>query len=145
MTFPKLQYFKESEFRHPERMDPEFLYWLNTVREWAGVPFIVTSDARSMSHNAKIGGSPNSLHIFNEYDSDDKVAAIDFTTPKGRARNLQGWQEDLWEINRSIATSNLGDVAIQLELVQGPTDWHIHVAWYPPGDPRKSKIILKLD
>lgn len=44
--FPKLLFFAEHEFSHPEKMDVAFLLWLDKVRERSGVPFVITSSWR---------------------------------------------------------------------------------------------------
>ena len=46
MTFPALKYFAATEFKHPELMDPDFLWWLDSVRHRSGVPMVITNDAR---------------------------------------------------------------------------------------------------
>jgi zinc D-Ala-D-Ala carboxypeptidase len=35
---------------------------LDNLREDAGIPFVITSGARCASHNAAVGGKPNSAH-----------------------------------------------------------------------------------
>ena len=44
-------------------MDPKFMKALEKVREEYGKPMRVTSGYRSLEHNAKIGGAPNSQHL----------------------------------------------------------------------------------
>jgi len=46
--FPNdLKHFRAAEFApHADKMDVAFLYWLNVVRERAGVPFVVISSYR---------------------------------------------------------------------------------------------------
>lgn len=44
-TFPT-KHFRPSEFEHPDKMDVEFLYLLDKIRELAGVPIHITDDYR---------------------------------------------------------------------------------------------------
>jgi len=53
------KYFKEIE----ENMDIDFLAKLDKAREYANIPFIITSAYRTKEHNAKIGGVANSSHL----------------------------------------------------------------------------------
>ena len=142
-----MRYFKDSEFNHLDKMDPQFLEFLDDVREEAGVPFILTSDGREAEYNRTIGGSERSLHV---YDHGRMASAVDFTTPNGRARNKVGWREDLWKITRAVVLVAIQMEAatgrtVQLELVQGPTDWHVHLGLQPEGSTIKSKLILMID
>lgn len=57
-----IRYFRPSEFRKPHLMGFEFIQWLDRVRQRAGVPMVITSDARSIEHNAEVGGAENSAH-----------------------------------------------------------------------------------
>ena len=68
------KYFKEIE----ENMNVDFLAKLDKAREYAGIPFIITSAYRSVEHNAKVGGSPNSSHI--------KGLAVDISVTDSRTR-----------------------------------------------------------
>ena len=51
---------------------------LNEAREIAGVPFVITSGARCVAHNRKVGGTPNSAHI--------RGLAVDIACPSSQAR-----------------------------------------------------------
>ena len=44
-------------------MDMQFVEWLEQVRVRAGIPFFITSGFRCPSHNAAVGGVPNSAHM----------------------------------------------------------------------------------
>lgn len=63
-----LNYFELSEFDSPDlpnsgvNMDSGFLSKLEVAREYAAIPFIITSGYRSQEHNAKVGGVPGSSH-----------------------------------------------------------------------------------
>lgn len=64
-----LKYFKYEEFASPdvphsgEYMDTEFLAMLDHARHVAGIPFKINSGYRTIEHNEKVGGKPNSSHI----------------------------------------------------------------------------------
>lgn len=45
---------------------------MQTIRDWLGKPIIITSGLRLPAHNAKVGGSSTSQHLFGE--------AVDFVT-----------------------------------------------------------------
>jgi hypothetical protein len=51
--------FSRDEFTDPDAMDPDFLDWLLAVREEAGVPFRIISDARDPQGNV---GAEMSAH-----------------------------------------------------------------------------------
>jgi zinc D-Ala-D-Ala carboxypeptidase len=59
-------------------MDPELLQMLDNAREMAGVPFVITSSYRTLSHNAKVGGKIHSAHL--------KGMAVDIAAPNSEAR-----------------------------------------------------------
>ena len=69
-----MRYFTFSEFDSPdqkgsgEMMDPDFLSMLDEARDCAGIPFVITSGFRSVSHNKKLmkegySASRNSSHL----------------------------------------------------------------------------------
>lgn len=72
-TLPKGQLspsFHEDEFRckgtgelPPGGMDPELIRILQSIRDHYGVPVTINSGYRSPSHNAAVGGAPNSQHV----------------------------------------------------------------------------------
>lgn len=62
--------FHENEFRcrgtgelPPGGMDPELIRILQAIRDHFGVPVTINSGYRSPSHNAAVGGAPNSQHL----------------------------------------------------------------------------------
>ena len=64
------KYFSDKEFKCnccsklPEGgMDERLINVLDAVREVVGVPLVVTSGYRCPSHNAAVGGVPNSQHV----------------------------------------------------------------------------------
>lgn len=63
-----MKYFKTSEFTckcgcQSCDMVDDFLQMLDKAREYAGVPFIINSGFRCVSHNKKVGGSATSSHL----------------------------------------------------------------------------------
>lgn len=84
-----LKHFTKDEFHHPEQMGVEFMLWLDTVREDAGVPMHVTSDYRSHDHNTEVGGAVDSAHC------DIPCNAVDIgmrPTPEDPHWNFSRWQ-----------------------------------------------------
>lgn len=57
MTF---KYFKDSEI---VGLDLGLVQMLDKAREFAGIPFIITSGLRTIKKNAEVGGAPNSAHL----------------------------------------------------------------------------------
>jgi hypothetical protein len=62
--------FHEDEFRcrgtgtlPPAGMDPELIRILQAIRDHYGAPVTINSGYRSPSHNASVGGAPNSQHL----------------------------------------------------------------------------------
>jgi len=128
MIRSNLRHFDVSEFRHPELVDDTAAVFLDDVRELYGAALIVTSDARTLEENdAAAGSSPTSLHLL------------------GRAFDLR-WIDDpeaLWRFVDAVYVT-AGDRAVELELVNGPSDRHIHVGLYPNGG-HKSRLLIRAD
>tara|TARA_R110000744_G_scaffold44643_5_gene99440 strand:- start:91 stop:483 length:393 start_codon:yes stop_codon:yes gene_type:complete len=67
-NYPVLKYFTRKEFECPtlagsgDFMDSAFLHQLDQAREFAQIPFKITSGYRSESHNNKVGGVKGSSH-----------------------------------------------------------------------------------
>jgi hypothetical protein len=53
------KYFTELE---TVNLQPQLVDMLDKAREFADVPFIITSGFRSPGYNASLGGAPNSAH-----------------------------------------------------------------------------------
>lgn len=122
-----MQYFQPREFKHFDLMDAEFLRFLDAVRRRANIAFRLTSDARTPAHNATLSGaSPTSLHLLGR--------AVDFVPA--------AWdREVLWRIVKAVIDESF-DKSVELELVQGPTDKHIHLGLFP--DNRPSRVVLNV-
>lgn len=72
-------YFKPTEFAckcgcGSTTIDPRLLEMLNKARDYAGIPFVITSGVRCKAHNKSIGGVTNSPHI-GGYAAD--ISAVD--------------------------------------------------------------------
>ena len=134
------KHFQAEEFDHPDKLDPELLLLLDWTRADSGVPFIITSDYRTPEHNKRIGGSPYSLH--------PAGLAVDWVTPASRLRDKRAFQVELFEICFAffLNAQQFEHRRLQFELVQGPTDWHLHLGMYPVGDEaHPNRLILAVD
>jgi len=124
-----LHYFKWAEFRHPERVDFVAARFLDNVRERYGALIVLTSDARTPEENAAASGSsPTSYHLSGR--------AFDFRLP--------ATAEAIWKLVVAvIGEAHVYGGPVELELVKGPTDRHVHLALMPAG--RVSRLVLALD
>jgi hypothetical protein len=67
------KYFDTKEFDSKDDpgsgkfMDPKLIEILDIMREECGFPFIINSGVRTIAHNTKEGGKPNSDHLI-KYD-----------------------------------------------------------------------------
>jgi len=121
-----LRWFKWEEFHHPELMDYAFTMFIDDVRTEYGFPLIATSDARLPEENcAATGSSSTSRHLVGQ--------AMDFKFPPTK--------NHLWQLVAAVMKCQRS-APIELELVHGPTDSHIHIAWLQPG--RASSLELAL-
>src|SRR5881394_930087 len=113
MSFPSdLRHFSAADFQLPEMMDVAFLRWLDRVREEAGIPMVITDDARPVGVMPE-GASKRSLHF--------RGRAVDI-----RSRDWTDIQK--WDLIAAIVT--LADEApgkVELEVVHSPSDQHWHV------------------
>jgi hypothetical protein len=59
------------------------------------------------------------------------------------------YQKELYQIvyalMRNVERMYPEDRKLQLELVQGEDDWHVHLGLYPRGDIHPPRLILALD
>ena len=63
-----MKYFEEKEFEckcgcGKNNVIHELKIKLDTAREFAGVPFVISSATRCYQHNVNVGGSPTSSHL----------------------------------------------------------------------------------
>ena len=121
LPFPALRHFSVIEFARADLMDNAFLQFLDEVRHKAGVPFKLTSDARTAEHNKQVGGAPTSLHLLGR--------AVDFT--------LRAWDsQTLWKITWAVChTPTPNGCGIELEFVIA--DQHCHLGLMPDTRPSR--------
>ena len=86
MSTREFKYFSFSEFDSPDQpgsgaqhMSADFIHKLDSIRECAGFPFIITSGYRTPEHNERVGGVANSSHI--------KGLAADISAPTTAMRD----------------------------------------------------------
>lgn len=121
-----LRYFTSAEFKHPELVNAQCARWLDAIRGLSGIPLVITSDARTSAENAAASGSsPTSWHL------------------KGRAFDLRMpvTNQALFRLVRAVVVV-MGTEPVELELVHGPTDQHVHLGF--PDDMRLSTLELTL-
>lgn len=78
MYVPK--YFKPSEFADFSKMDPEFLEWLENLREEFGRSIRINSSYRDPNHNESVGGVSKSAH------TEIPCRAVDIHCPDSKYR-----------------------------------------------------------
>lgn len=122
-----LRYFAPPEFKHPGLVDDVAARYLDEVRHRYGFPLVITDDAR-LPGEAPPGASTTSLH----YDG----RAFDLRWP-GSATKLFHFVEC------AISTANERGLRIELELVNGLTDKHIHLGVQRPGV--ENELIVAVD
>ncbi len=113
MSFPPdLRHFQREEFQFPDNMDTAFLRWLDRVREEAGVPMVITDDAR-LPQVMPEGASATSLHF--------RGRAVDM-----RSRDWNAMQK--WDVVAAIfALADEAPGKVEFEQVYSPTDQHWHL------------------
>lgn len=122
-----LRHFALSEFRHAPLVENEAAVWLDDIREAAGFPLTITSDARTQVENdAASGSSPTSLHLLGR--------AFDLRYPAS--------PELVWKLVDAIFLAS-GSRPVELELVHSAVDTHIHLALLPVG--KVSRLIVRAD
>lgn len=128
-----LKHFTPTEWTHPDLVDYSCAVFLDQLREAYGAPITLTSDARTPAENAAASGSsPTSLHLL------------------GRAFDLR-WPGDeihAWAFLRAFFLAlgwkpPITEKSIELELVHGVTDKHLHFGIFP--DARPSRLIVAAD
>lgn len=74
MDFEHIDYFQPHEFDSPDvgsswkHMDFAFVRRLDKARKITGIPFVISSGARSEKWNKRVGGSPTSSHLWTEQE-----------------------------------------------------------------------------
>jgi uncharacterized protein YcbK (DUF882 family) len=123
-----LRYFSRDEFRAPHLIAQDAAEFLDEVRHVHAKPLLLYSDGRTPDWNTVVGGKPGSLHVLGR--------AFDFALPATR--------EDLWSLVRAVIhVQEIKGVGVELELVSGPDDKHVHLGVF--ADARPSRFILALD
>ena len=77
----RVRYFRRAEFgRHGDvEPDPLLVEMLDEARQYAGIPFVITSGIRSPERNAEVGGAEESAHLTGH--------AVDIRCPTSRHRH----------------------------------------------------------
>jgi peptidase M15-like protein len=127
MSVPtNLRFFRVTEFSHPDLVNERAVRYLDAIRGLYGAPLVITSDARTVAENAAASGSsPTSWHLTGR--------AFDIRMPTT--------PEALWRLVYAVVLA-MGRDPVELELVQGPTDHHVHLGF--PDDGRPSTLELHL-
>jgi len=121
-----LRYFRPTEFKHVDLVDYSAAMWLDSIRGVYGKPLFLTSDARTPTENeAASGSSPTSLHLL------------------GRAFDLRlpSTPEDLWAFVVAVYRCSQWR-SVEVELVSGPQDHHVHIGLYPNDRPSRLELAL---
>lgn len=128
-----LKHFTPVEWTHPELVDYSAAVFLDQLREAYGMPLTLTSDARTPEENATArGSSPTSLHLLGR--------AFDIRWPGNDAQ--------AWAFLRAFFLAlgwkpPMTEKSVELELVHGSTDQHVHLGIFPDGRP--SRLIVSAD
>lgn len=112
---------KPQMFRNWDKVDPEFLKFLDLAVAGAGwIPFI-TSDFRTPTEQEKLlqqGGSPTSLHLIGR--------AVDIRMP---LINGIPDKERIGELTDAICLYRKG-IQVELEIEVSPTNMHLHIGLF---------------
>lgn len=131
MVTADAKYFKVSELKHPEIVNPRAFALLDLIREAFGKPITITDDGRPAG-TLPPGASKTSLHF--------KGQAFDLRSKHWTPGDLWAFVYAVQAVADSLAPSETG---VELELVKGPTDSHCHVGFYLDG--RANRMVLALD
>lgn len=120
--FPNnLQFFRRSEFRHPDLMNVAFLRWLDRVRGRSGVPMEVLDDGRLEGDPEPSGSAgTKALHY--------RGCAVDLNSRKWDAR--QKWQVVAAIVYLSNETPDGWKVEFEPVFnANGDHHWHLGLDW----------------
>jgi|SRR6266850_7135071 len=138
-----LNHFQASDFKLPDQVDPLFLVFLDTVRDRVNMPFVLYSDARSLQHNADVGGSPTSLHLFDDLHHTFKARAVDFGIPEFK-QHSSPWTSFAKIAEAVIAICHEQNLSYELEFQYGAVNKHVHLGLFRvPAHP--SHLVVKGD
>lgn len=132
MDWGRIKHFDREEFDYPNKIFEPLLVTVDYIRDRVGDPFFITSDYRP---------GDSRLHGLGR--------ALDWATPTSRSRQKWRYQEQMWKVASAtydaFALGFTDGCTCQLELVQGPIDWHFHLGLYQKDAPQGNRIILALD
>ena len=112
-----MKWFNYSEFDSPDEpgsgnnMDVDFLDMLDKAREFAGIPFVITSGYRTQAHNRQVGGKADSSHL--------QGCAADIACGTSRDRFL---------IVTALLHAGFDRIGIAGDFVHVDCDWEKHAA-----------------
>lgn len=106
-----------------ERMSYGLLCLLDAARERSGVPFQITSGSRCEKHNAEVGGSPTSSHLFTDEKDSCAVDVSDHRDP----------------ILRGLIV--IAAIEVGLTQIEVSKDGHVHLM----SDPAKPRGYLGIE
>lgn len=130
--FKNINNFEPHEFKYPHLVDESALFYLDWIRmDMDKDDDILITDSVRPKGTRPDGGSKTSLH----YD--------------GRAFDIRiyNWsKEKLWRFNMAVVKCQIAfQIRIELEYVwscKQDRPHHAHIAFYPAGDTKPSKLIL---
>ena len=128
-TWRSLRHFSPSEFIEPALMDDGLVYWLDDVRERAGIPLVVTSSYRSPDANSRAGGFGMSLHL--------SGCAVDVVTKS--MREAGDVPADVFKIAAAVTASTCGRRR-EMIIERRSGVWHVHLGLFPPSDKRPDRL-----
>lgn len=132
MTSIKLKHFVSFEFREDQgerlclsEMNSTLLSMLDSAREAADCPFIITSSLRSVEHNASVGGASLSSHLFGDavdiYVDEPRRARIIAALFGAGFRRIGIYSHHVHVDVSDRADSNF---AARVHYVKSPAVWH---------------------
>lgn len=134
-----LRHFLPSEFRHPDLLEDFAAVLLDEMRDRYGKPIVVTDDGRPLGSVPPSGGARDSLH----YPSPAQglgSRAFDLRTRDKTPGDMYDMIHAAQSLDKLLKPMQKG---IEIEIVDGPTDKHLHVGFYLNG--HGNKLITRLD